>query len=378
MKILFALLILLIPLGALAQNASSPQAPAIFPAGDPGACVKGTWWFDSNTTPGVFRGCTSTNIPTNLGVGTPAGTNGQIQINSSGVFGAITPGGDVSLSGSNFTVNSTGGAAFAASATTDTTVATNITTGTLPAARLPNPSASTLGGIESFAAVSNQWIRSISTAGVPSSSQPNFTDLAGSIAVGQSQLTTSQDIWYRNAAGALDRFGVGTNGQCLGVNSSLLAWIACGSGGNTAWQANGSLVVTSGTFNAVPGFGMSAPLTNVGGVATFTPAVNTAVILSNANAEAGKTIYCASTTGTGSAATCSLSAAAALTVYTVGQPFLLNVDTTCATSCTLNIDSVGLKSIKKKDGTTDPGGVLVAGQAQFVWYDGTVFRLVNN
>jgi hypothetical protein len=58
-------------------------------------------------------------------------------------------------------------------------------TGTLPAARLPNPAATTLGGIQSFAAVANQWIRSISTSGVPAASQPNFTDLAGTIAVAQ-------------------------------------------------------------------------------------------------------------------------------------------------------------------------------------------------
>lgn len=43
---------------------------------------------------------------------------------------------------------------------------------------LANPSASTLGGTESFAAVSHQWIRQISTAGVPTASQPASTDLS--------------------------------------------------------------------------------------------------------------------------------------------------------------------------------------------------------
>jgi hypothetical protein len=57
--------------------------------------------------------------------------------------------------------------------------------GTVAAAQLPNPSASTLGGIESFAAQASKWINQISTSGVPSATQPNFTDLAGSASLAQ-------------------------------------------------------------------------------------------------------------------------------------------------------------------------------------------------
>jgi hypothetical protein len=46
-------------------------------------------------------------------------------------------------------------------------------------ADLPVPGATTLGGVESFAAVAHQWLSSISTAGVPQSSQPSCTDLSG-------------------------------------------------------------------------------------------------------------------------------------------------------------------------------------------------------
>ena len=104
-----------------------------------------------------------------------------------------------------------------------------------------------------------------------------------------------------------------------------------------------------------------------------TPSFNTALIPTHDTIHANES-YCASSNGT-TAYTCSMPDKA-LTAYTAGQVFLLNVDTTCATSCSLNIDSLGLKSITKKDGLTAPGGALVAGQAQFVWYDGTVIRLM--
>jgi hypothetical protein len=55
----------------------------------------------------------------------------------------------------------------------------------LVGADLPAPSASTLGGVQSAAAVSHQWINSISTSGVPALGQPAFGDISGTIATGQ-------------------------------------------------------------------------------------------------------------------------------------------------------------------------------------------------
>jgi hypothetical protein len=51
--------------------------------------------------------------------------------------------------------------------------------GSVAASQLPNPSASTLGGVQSAASVSHQWINSISTSGIPALSQPAFTDVSG-------------------------------------------------------------------------------------------------------------------------------------------------------------------------------------------------------
>ena len=85
--------------------------------------------------------------------------------------------------------------------------------------------------------------------------------------------------------------------------------------------------------------------------------------------------YCLSANGT-TQYTCRLPNRA-LTSYRAGMTVLLNVDTDCLRDCSLNIDQVGLLNIKKPDGTTDPGGTLVARQPQWVFYDGTVFRLMS-
>jgi hypothetical protein len=53
--------------------------------------------------------------------------------------------------------------------------------GSVAASQLPNPTASTLGGIESIAATAHEWIDSISTLGVPHQSQPAYTDLTGTL-----------------------------------------------------------------------------------------------------------------------------------------------------------------------------------------------------
>lgn len=51
----------------------------------------------------------------------------------------------------------------------------------LVGADLPNPSATTLGGIESITSVVHQWIDSISTSGIPHQSQPSVLDLSDGV-----------------------------------------------------------------------------------------------------------------------------------------------------------------------------------------------------
>jgi len=88
----------------------------------------------------------------------------------------------------------------------------------LVGADLPNPSATTLGGIESYAAVTHQFINQISTLGVPSSVQPDFSDLSGSVSCGQLPALTG-DTTSSGCATVTS----GINGLAVPASTAVLA-----------------------------------------------------------------------------------------------------------------------------------------------------------
>ncbi|RAU23803.1 hypothetical protein CU669_01565 [Paramagnetospirillum kuznetsovii] len=64
--------------------------------------------------------------------------------------------------------------------------AAKITSGTISPARLPNPSASSLGGVESFAPQTHKFLTGIGTDGIPVAAQPSASDVTGLAAVATS------------------------------------------------------------------------------------------------------------------------------------------------------------------------------------------------
>lgn len=96
--------------------------------------------------------------------------------------------------------------------------------GSVAAIQLPNPGASSLGGIQSFAAVAHQWIKSISTSGVVAAGQPALLDLSD--VPGSYSGAGGKAVEVNAGATALvfsaKPFDVSTFAPGLGTNSQIL------------------------------------------------------------------------------------------------------------------------------------------------------------
>lgn len=141
-------------------------------------------------------------------------------------------------------------------------------------------------------------------------------------------------------------------------------------------QVDGKPVGVENSLNLVPGIGIVHACVDNPGQRRVdcTPSFNTALIPTHDMVHANEN-YCVSTNRT-IGYTCALPNKALMS-YSAGMTFVLIVDTPCPKYCSLDIDRVGVKNLKKIDGTTDPGGELVAGQPQWIFYDGVVFRLMG-
>jgi hypothetical protein len=119
--------------------------------------------------------------------------------------------------------------------------------GSVAASQLPNPSSSTLGGVQSAAAVSHQWINSISTGGVPALSQPAFSDISGTASTGQiPDLSATYSVIAGNSA-------IVTVGTVI-AGTWAATTIAIAHGGTGATSAGAALTALGAAPTASPTF----------------------------------------------------------------------------------------------------------------------------
>lgn len=122
-----------------------------------------------------------------------------------------------------------------------------LSSGSIANADLPNPTTSALGGVRAINAVTSEWITSISTSGIPSLSQPAFSDISGTASL-TSQVTGTLPVAnggtgdstltaYAILAGGTTSTGVLQQVSGLGSSGDVLT--SNGSGALPTWQAGG-------------------------------------------------------------------------------------------------------------------------------------------
>jgi hypothetical protein len=103
-----------------------------------------------------------------------------------------------------------------------------------------------------------------------------------------------------------------------------------------------------------------------------TTSFNSALIPTHDTVHANEN-FCDSSNGT-TAYTCTI-LPKNLIQYATGMIFLLRADASCSSACTLNMDGIGVRTIKQADGATDPN--IAAHQPYWIFYDGVIFRLIS-
>lgn len=231
--------------------------------------------------------------------------------------------------------------------------AAQIVTGTLGASRMPasamqnNQSNTLTAGTQDFSGAAHTLpMKSGLTAGKP-----------GNCTVGETYFAT-------DAAPGGNLYG------CTAANT----WTAQGLGA-TAWENSGMPAGARSTVDIIPGPGLITVLTDTGSQINFQLAIDSAVMQTQAGAQAGTNILCASTSGNSSSYTCSLNPTAQ--TYTKGMTLSWLPDVAGAGGAiTLNIDTLGPVSVKLADGVSNPSSTsILAGELYSIWYDGSAFRL---
>lgn len=159
-----------------------------------------------------------------------------------------------------------------------------------------------------------------------------------------------------------------------GANLRLAAAVSTGGGGGSGsitLQADGSTIGSRSTVDLVTGTGVTHTVSDTGSKLTVQTSVDTALIPTKPVVQSGMMLFIADN---GSTDDYIASANPALTAYTTGMVLFFRPNTTNVGTATLNVDSLGAKTIRTSSGATLANGDLTAGRLYGLWYDGVDFR----
>lgn len=169
------------------------------------------------------------------------------------------------------------------------------------------------------------------------------------------------DIYYRNGSGVFTRLPIGTSGQILQVSS----------GNIPEWIANPSAADASTTVKGVVELATLAETL----ARTTTGGTGAKLVVTPDNLTTVQTYdYAASSGGSD---TYAITVTPAPTVYVTGQVFRFKADVANTGAATLNVNSLGAKTIKKQVSADLTTGDILANQIVEVIYDGTNMQLVS-
>lgn len=169
------------------------------------------------------------------------------------------------------------------------------------------------------------------------------------------------DLITRDSGGTTIRLAIGTTGQILSVSSA----------GDPEWIANPSAADASTTVKGVAEEATLAETlarTTAGGTSArlfVNPSNLTSVLTYD---------YAASSAGSD---TYAITVTPAPTAYVTGQVFRFKADVANTGAATLNVNSLGAKSILRPNGSALADGDIAASQVLEVIYDGTQFLLLS-
>lgn len=168
------------------------------------------------------------------------------------------------------------------------------------------------------------------------------------------------DLYYRNASGAFTRLPIGASGELLSSDGTNPEWIANPSTADASTTVKGvvELATLAETLSKTSTGGTGAKL-------VVTPDNMNSTLVYD---------YAADSVGTDSYA---ITLTPAPTAYVTGQRFIFKAGTANTGAATLNVNSLGAKTIKKNYNVDLLTGDILANQIVEVVYDGTNFQLVS-